>query len=778
MIDFHFKQRVQQRAQVLVLLLTLFALLVTSNLYAQTAHDIDIDDADLIEAGALNLNPDTGLMELSVNSARGSILFELSENSQFVKNWKSLISDTEFMLYKGVIKGNASSWVRLTISDKGIKGAFFDGTDIQFIDSVENVRDNLIDQDLLSDLADRSDAMVVFSASDVQHDGVCGLDDANHSELNKFDYQALVDELVDLTAAAANKNIDVAIVSDTEFDSATGGSGLNTMLSEMNVVDGIFSEQLGLQLSVDSATVLTDNGNMTSSNAETLLGQFGVYTNTQIGNPGLAHLFTGKDLNGSTIGIAYVGAACTVFGTGVTQRIGNLTALVAAHEFGHNMGAPHDNQSGSACASTPGNFLMNPSINGSDTFSDCSKTQMQNLIQRASCIVDIVAQIPEITSTPNLNAVVGNAYEYDSDSRVEANGDGIITYALDFGPNGMTVSSNGVVSWTPAASQSGTQSVQISATNTQGTDTQAFDIEVTEVESFISFQDFAPESYGQNQDGKGSFDVNQAGNTLSINGNRWLSIPYAYELTPFSVLEFDYSSDKLGEIQGIGMDDDEVLSVRRAFMLQGTQSWGWRDFRYTGAGTTQRFVIPIGRFFTGQMQNIFFMNDHDVRDPDANSIFSNLNVYESIAEQTLNLNDFAFGGYAGSQDDSGTVEVIDAGTTVKIEGNRWQKIDFAYDISKDAVLEFEFKSDAVGDIHGIGLDTDLAYSARRTFQLLGTQKWGLGNFKYTGSGEYQSFSIPIGKFYSGPSSVLFFVNDHDVRNPNANSYFRNIVLRQ
>ncbi len=774
----HLRRRLQQRFQALAFIGALIVLLLAPKLHAQSVHDIEIDGVILLDAGALNLNSETGLMELKIDSVRGEVLFELSENNGFIKHWESLIGDTEFMLYKGIIKGNTNSWVRLTISDKGMNGAYYDGTSIQFIEQVKNIRDDLVDQDLLSNLPEQSDALVIFNASDIQHSGVCGLDHSNQAGLTGFNYQAFVDELVDLTSAAANKNIDVAIVSDTEFNAATGGAGLNTMLSEMNIVDGIFSEQLGLQLTVDSAAALTDNANMTSTNAETLLGQLGVYANTQIGNPGLAHLFTGKDLNGSTIGIAYVGAACTSFGIGVTQRFGSLTALVAAHEFGHNMGAPHDNQNGSACAGTPGNFLMNPSINGSDTFSNCSITQMQNYIQRASCIADIVLQAPEITSDPNLVATVGESYQYDNNGKLEASGDGDITFSLDFGPAGMTVTSDGSVSWTPTDAQSGTQSVQFSANSDVGSDTQAFDIEVESVETFISFNDFPPESYGQNQDGKGTFAVNQLGNQLDINGNRWLSIPFAYELTPYSVLEFDYSSAVEGEIQGIGMDDDEVLSVKRAFMLHGTQNWGWRDFDYTGDGATQRFVIPIGRYFTGQMQNIFFMNDHDVRNPDGNSLFSNLRVYESISEQSLNLNDFDFEGYAGSQDDIGTVEVLDSGATVKIEGNRWQKIDFDYDISNSAVLEFEFKSDALGDIHGIGLDNDLAYSSRRTFQLLGTQKWGLGNFKYTGSGEYQSFSIPIGKFYTGPANVLFFVNDHDVRNPDATSYFKNIILRQ
>src|SRR5262249_39589951 len=59
------------------------------------------------------------------------------------------------------------------------------------------------------------------------------------------------------------------------------------------------------------------------------------------------------------------------------------------HELGHNLGAPHDGEAGSACAATPTAFLMAPTVNGSGTFSDCSLTQLSAFIatKRGSCIV-------------------------------------------------------------------------------------------------------------------------------------------------------------------------------------------------------------------------------------------------------------------------------------------------------------------------------------------------------------------------------------------------------
>ena len=109
-----------------------------------------------------------------------------------------------------------------------------------------------------------------------------------------------------------------------------------------------------------------------------------------IEHPGLAHLMTGKDMDGSVIGIAYLGVLCSQnFGFGVNQNLNNGTTsmLVIAHEMGHNFGAPHDRQSGSVCENSNIAGIMNPSINGSQEFSTCSLDQMANDIASASCLV-------------------------------------------------------------------------------------------------------------------------------------------------------------------------------------------------------------------------------------------------------------------------------------------------------------------------------------------------------------------------------------------------------
>ena len=66
------------------------------------------------------------------------------------------------------------------------------------------------------------------------------------------------------------------------------------------------------------------------------------------------------------------------------------------------------------------------------------------------------------------------------------------------------------------------------------------------------------------------------------------------------------------------------------FALYGTQTWGLQAFRsYSGGGIVQHFVIPVGQFYTGAMQSLFFGTDHDILNPTGESRFSNVQVYEN-----------------------------------------------------------------------------------------------------------------------------------------------------
>jgi hypothetical protein len=85
-----------------------------------------------------------------------------------------------------------------------------------------------------------------------------------------------------------------------------------------------------------------------------------------------------------------------------------------------------------------------------------------------------------------------------------------------------------------------------------------------------------------------------------------------------------------GEIQAIGFDTNEVISPEYTFQLYGTQSWGRGDFRdyASSAPEWKHNRIPVGQFYTGSFSYLFFANDHDASNADAEGYFSNISVYE------------------------------------------------------------------------------------------------------------------------------------------------------
>lgn len=84
---------------------------------------------------------------------------------------------------------------------------------------------------------------------------------------------------------------------------------------------------------------------------------------------------------------------------------------------------------------------------------------------------------PTITSTPVVQVSVNQPYTYD----VDASGSPAPTFALLTNPAGMTIDPvSGIISWTPNSSQVGFHAVEVEASNSSGTDTQSFTVEVVD----------------------------------------------------------------------------------------------------------------------------------------------------------------------------------------------------------------------------------------------------------------------------------------------------------
>jgi hypothetical protein len=364
-----------------------------------------------------------GPANLRVQAFGRTFELELEDNSRLLRA-TSAATRARFgaiQLLKGTIKDAPGSWVRLTLNQGSYSGAFWDGSELYAI-----APRIAIDSASLTPM--RPGATGIYRLSDTQgglFDGTCavaGTAAPSTSPLAKF--RSLIGELraaAGTAFAAAPREIEVSMIGDFEFTTRFGSSAAQAMLDRMNVVDGIFSSQVGVTtIPTDFITFPANTDPFTSSEPSTLLEQLGNYRNATavVRSRGLAHLLTGRQLDGNIVGIAYLGSVCTARnGAGLTEVSTFIDSpLVMAHELGHNFGAPHDAEAGSPCASTPANFLMAPEINFSSEFSACSLQQIQARLQSASCVVaarnrDLAVSTP----TERLQAIANTPFEVTFD---------------------------------------------------------------------------------------------------------------------------------------------------------------------------------------------------------------------------------------------------------------------------------------------------------------------------------------------------------------------------
>ena len=164
------------------------------------------------------------------------------------------------------------------------------------------------------------------------------------------------------------------------------------------------------------------------------------------------------------------------------------------------------------------------------------------------------------------------------------------------------------------------------------------------------------------------------GLSVTLTGNTWKAVPFDYQVTEDTVLEFDFSSTLEGETHAIGFDKDRVTPALNAFQLFGTQGnfrGNQEFFDYQSLQGNKHYKIPIGQFFTGQMNFLTFINDHDIEDPFATSTYSFIRVYDVLpggeSVDFTNLQVMAYGFEEdpdANPDPGGTAE----GTSQDVEG--------------------------------------------------------------------------------------------------------------
>ncbi len=347
-----------------------------------------------------------GAADLSFVAYGRNFELELKRNSRLLNKLPRAQRQAleRYQLYRGRLKGKSNSWVRITRINSELHGAFWDGHDLYTIEPARLA-------------AAQGATTIIYRLADARSDlntEICGAALAGSAMAGRqtalADYQVMVAELSAAAEASEYKQLDVVVLGDVLF-SGNFPDEVGAALARMNIVDGIFSEQVGVIIAVPELLMFGESDNpFTTSVAEDLLSELADYRNSHanIRAYGLTHLFTGRVLQDNIAGIAYLDSLCQPrTGVSLSKGTHDLTgsALVAAHEIGHSFGAVHDGEG--VCAGTAQTYLMAPQINGSSTFSPCSRQQMAAGIQSASCIKTIQTADAAV-SAPDSMLVYGN----------------------------------------------------------------------------------------------------------------------------------------------------------------------------------------------------------------------------------------------------------------------------------------------------------------------------------------------------------------------------------
>lgn len=240
--------------------------------------------------------------------------------------------------YIGAVGGRDVA--RLTITDRSVTGYVHLGSDWWFIDPLQGWR----------------------GAGDHEY-GVYKTSEVFFRHPVQFD--SLDGEFIPIEGEprhSAGPEIGIAMWADASYETQVGYLGLSWWEAQaalINDLNGVYQEELGVQFRIRRFTLDHRSSPLSSDNAETLLNQFGQSVRNRVGDLRqvavrestgieIAHLTTARNLDGSTIGVAWKPGVWSLSQQRISvsfSGIRNLTyenLLLACHEIGHNFNGDHD----------------------------------------------------------------------------------------------------------------------------------------------------------------------------------------------------------------------------------------------------------------------------------------------------------------------------------------------------------------------------------------------------------------------------------------------------
>lgn len=264
---------------------------------------------------------------------------------------------------------------------------------------------------------------IIYMGDDViKPDNNCGLEDLVDGGVVPDSGRRPVDSDAGGVHTQGTVACEIAFDADGEFYNRNGSSVDNTIAdieTVMNGVENIYEGDIGVVYAITEVIVRTNPNTdpYTSTDAGTRLDQFRSHWNSQQRSVhrDVAHLMTGANLNGGTIGVAWLGVICSSttsgFGYGLSESrfTSNMTTRICltAHELGHNWNAGHCCGGCSGCSSCR---IMCPCINGCSgictSFGSSSISQMNAHKNSRNCLGPPIPDL-EIIGGPFDRGTVG-----------------------------------------------------------------------------------------------------------------------------------------------------------------------------------------------------------------------------------------------------------------------------------------------------------------------------------------------------------------------------------
>lgn len=371
--------------------LILFSLIFSHSLYSQSIKVYPTLDKSFKDYDIMNIDSRSVYQAVSTSRNGSEIKLRINEKTEwnlYLENSEIispnyLVSEgtadgivrkkgTTALPMQGYVVGQPNSRVSLTFNDNFIYGFIKIGQSTYFIEPLSHF-----------EKSESADKFVMYSVNDIiqGEEKVCGYDQyLKGKEENKHH--------VPNTGSARNGlcfRIEIALAADysmfQQYGNSTGvqNHNIGVLNNVQTNYDDEFADELQFVLTEQwLSTCSTCDPWTSSTDPYNLLDDFTPWgTSGFSASHDVASLWSNRNFDGGTIGLAWVGAACTSNKYNVLEDFSSNAEqkrVLQAHELGHNFDASHNTG------------IMAPSVSSSTVWSSTSISEIENFYMSLSCL--------------------------------------------------------------------------------------------------------------------------------------------------------------------------------------------------------------------------------------------------------------------------------------------------------------------------------------------------------------------------------------------------------